>query len=289
MLSPSERTRLITEIGTRLSNQDWPLIDLTLHQFSLPTEYDWRGTPFTYVIEMVQRGPDNVLVELATHLGYSVGVGSGSIEASFWTPGNFRLFITHLATYNQVAANLQHFLAKYHVSAFVAHKDIEPTREWMDEIELALTTADGLLALLHPGFKESKWTDQETGFALGRGLLVITVRFGQDPYGFLGKAQAIQGEGKEISVLADEIFERLAKHKQTQRALAYALLQGFHDSPSFKDAKYNIWLLESNDYWDATFPERLRKARDENDQVSEAFGVPERIDRLIKKHTEQKG
>jgi hypothetical protein len=44
MLSPSERTKLITEIGTRLSNQDWPLIDLTLHQFSLPTEYDWRNS-----------------------------------------------------------------------------------------------------------------------------------------------------------------------------------------------------------------------------------------------------
>jgi TIR domain len=287
VLSPSERTKLITEIATRLSRYDWSLIDLTLHQFSLPSEDTWYGTPFAYVIAMVQRATDKALIDLAEHLGFLMGARADSIEPSFWKPGTFRLFITHLADHADVAANLQYFLSKYHISAFVAHKDIAPTREWMDEIELALGTADGLVALLHPGFKESNWTDQETGFALGRGLLVITVRFGQDPYGFLGKAQAIQGEGKQQLVLAEEIFRLLARHKQTQKALAYALLRGFEESATFADAKYNMNLLELNDYWEASFSDRLRKARDENDQVTNAYGIPERIDTLILKHTQR--
>jgi hypothetical protein len=33
--------------------------------------------------------------------------------------------------------------------------DIEPTRKWQDEIELALSTADALVAMLTPGFHES--------------------------------------------------------------------------------------------------------------------------------------
>jgi TIR domain len=92
------------------------------------------------------------------------------IEASFWKQGHFRLFICHLAERKDFATSLQDGLANFHISAFVAHRDIEPTREWQDEIELALNTADAFVALLAEGFHASKWTDQEIGFAMGRGI-----------------------------------------------------------------------------------------------------------------------
>ncbi|HVT59463.1 MAG TPA: toll/interleukin-1 receptor domain-containing protein [Thermoanaerobaculia bacterium] len=232
LLSPSERVTLIQEIATRLSHNDWPVIDLTLRQFGLPTFDDWQGGQQAYVIEMIQRAQDEVLVDLAAHLGYDSRGRGSALEPSFWQRGNLRVFITHLATEKSVASAIQEKLSWYHISSFVAHKDIEPTRQWLDEIELGLNTADALVALLHPGFKQSNWTDQETGFALGRGLLVITVRYGQDPYGFLAKAQAIQGEGKDIEVLADEMFRLIRKHKQTRRTMAEALMQGFEGSSS---------------------------------------------------------
>jgi nucleoside 2-deoxyribosyltransferase len=57
--------------------------------------------------------------------------------------------------------------------------NIEPTKEWQNEIEAALSTCDALVALLHPGFHVSMWTDQEIGYAMGRGIPVYSVGFGQ--------------------------------------------------------------------------------------------------------------
>ena len=62
------------------------------------------------------------------------------------------------------------------MSCFVAHVDIHPTKEWQDEIESALSSMDGFVALLTDKFHESDWTDQEVGFALARGVPIIAVR-----------------------------------------------------------------------------------------------------------------
>jgi nucleoside 2-deoxyribosyltransferase len=78
-------------------------------------------------------------------------------------------------------------LSEYGVTGFVAHEDIEPTKEWEEEIRLALTTCDALAALLRDGFRASTWTDQEVGFAIGRGILVVPIRMGLDPYGFMAR------------------------------------------------------------------------------------------------------
>jgi hypothetical protein len=110
-----------------------------------------------------------------------------------------RLFVTHLATYRAFAGELQEALLPLGISCFVAHNDIEPTLEWQAQIETALATCDALVALLHAKFHESKWTDQEIGFAMGRGVPACTVRLGETPYGFIGRFQAFNGNGKEAA------------------------------------------------------------------------------------------
>src|SRR5262249_54560409 len=77
--------------------------------------------------------------------------------------------------------------------AFVAHEDIEPSLEWQDVIEEALKTCGAMVAWLTPDFPTSDWTDQEIGYCLARETLVIPVRVGLDPYGFVGKYQGLQG------------------------------------------------------------------------------------------------
>jgi hypothetical protein len=265
-----------------LANDDWPVIDLTLRQFGRQTLDDWRGGKDAYVMEMIEQAPDDLLVTLAAHLGYESHVRGPIVEPSFWQQGAFRLFITHLASEREIATAIQDQLGTYYISSFVAHKDIAPTKEWLNEIELALSTADALLALLHPGFKESDWTDQEVGFAFGRGLLVISVRFGQDPYGFLARAQAVQGASKDIATLAYELFSIIRQHKQTSGAMAEALVHGFEGSSSFAEAKRSLRLIEESDYWGSRFKERLLNAVKDNDQIVQAYGVPERVTRLIR-------
>ena len=146
------------------------------------------------------------LVELAKHLGVLNELVS-SVNPTFWAKDDTRIFISHLVEIKDKTALLAAELEKYGFKTFVAHTDIEPTKEWQDEIELALSTADGLVALISPNFISSKWCDQEVGFPIGRRLPIVPVRIGHDPYGFIGKYQAVQGKGKSIPNLAKEIFE----------------------------------------------------------------------------------
>ena len=204
-------------------------------------------------------------------------------EPELWEPGFFRVFASHLAKDKDYATELQSRLANFNISTFVAHKDITPTREWQDEIELALSTADALVALLTPGFHESLWTDQEVGFVMGRGLLAVAVRLGEEPYGFMGRLQAFQGQGKRTMDLAREMCEAFIRNKQTKKSMTHALLNRFEESYTFDEAKRTIELLEMADYWEPEFEERIKKALEENSQVSHSWGVPDHARRLIEK------
>jgi len=109
--------------------------------------------------------------------------------------------------------------------AFVAHEDIEPTAEWQEEIEIALSTMDAFLVMLTPGFCESKWTDQEVGFAVGRRIPVVPIKLKLNPYGFIGKYQALQGKNLTIPDLASEILDLLLKKPSIGTKITSALVR----------------------------------------------------------------
>jgi hypothetical protein len=196
-----------------------------------------------------------------------------------------RLFLSHLAAHRVEAAQLQSALLRYGISCFVAHNDTEPTAEWLVQIETALSTCDGLLALFHPKFHESQWTDQEIGFGMGRGVPILAVQYGQPPYGFVERFQAFAGTDKTPEVLAKDIFRALIKHKQTQRRMSEVAVSLFEQSSSFQEAKDRMTLVEEVGHWEPAFSLRLLAAAKNNGQVSAAFGVPERAAALVKKRT----
>jgi hypothetical protein len=278
MLSASQRVKIITAIAPLLAAEEWSVIDLTLRQFKLPTSDDWDGnTKDSYVVQMVSNGEDETLVELASHLGVESTPRASGITPSFWLDGHLRLFVSHLAKHKKQASLLQKSLLSYQISGFIAHKDIEPTKKWQDEIELALSTADALVAMLTPGFHESKWTDQEIGFAMGRSLPILCIRLGEDPYGFLAREQAIQGISATEEKLAKAIFNVFVKNKQTHKRMAQSLAARFATSDSFANAKGNFALLEKAEYWDSQLTAMVRKAVKNNSQISGAWYIPDKV------------
>jgi len=118
-------------------------------------------------------------------------VVSDEATSRIWPKDRFRLFLSHKTEVKAETGALKDRLDRYGISAFVAHADIAPTKEWQDEIENALATMDAFAALLTDGFHDSYWTDQEVGYALARGVPIVAVRLGRDPYGFLGKFQGL--------------------------------------------------------------------------------------------------
>ena len=158
-------------------------------------------------------------------------------ESSLWKLGYYRMFISHLTKDKEAASNLKTFLFDYGITGFVAHEDIEPTKEWQDEIEKGLATMDVLCAIVSPGFKESNWCDQEIGFALGRKCFIIPIRKGADPYGFIGKYQGIQSKGKKARKISEEIFNIICKNELSKNRYTKILADLFLNSKNQEEAE----------------------------------------------------
>lgn len=284
-LTPSQRIKILKAVAHRLAEDEWPLIDLTLTQFKLPMSTSWSGEKIAYVLEMAKDASDETLNGLAEHFELPAALpGAPSVyRPSFWKDGTLKVFISHLAAHRKFAGELQEQLLKLGISAFVAHNDIEPTLEWQTEIERGLATCDSLVALLHPDFHLSNWTDQEIGFAMGLGVPVFAVRLGQDPYGFIGRFQAFNGMGRTPAAIARELFDAYRKHKQTQRMMPDILVTLLARSHSFDASKIRTGYLEELTNWDPSFTVRIRSAIKQNSQVGGSWGVPERLEALIGK------
>lgn len=282
-MHPSERIKHIKAIASALSNEEWSLLDLTLQQFGLPATDQWGGgSKEAYVIEMIATAKDEPLLELAKHLGVASQLETTS-EPTFWGTNSARVFLSHLASMKASVGELKQELLKLGISAFVAHEDIEPTMEWQTEIESALASMDGLVALLAPGFKESNWCDQEVGVAIGRKLPIISVKLGFDPYGFIGKYQAVQGTGKQARHLARELYDIFMINPTIGPKITSELVRMLSDSFSFDESKRLIALIDKSPYLTTKHVSAMQESVKKNSQVSSSWGVPEKIDAIAKK------
>jgi hypothetical protein len=211
-------------------------------------------------------------------------LGGAPEEApSFWQPGFFRLFISHTSANKDAAHNLKNSLTKYHVVSFVAHEDIDPTKEWQAEIEPALRTTDALTAIITPDFYESKWCDQEVGIAFGRGKLVIPLCKGADPHGFLGKYQGLQTKGMAVPGVAEDLVDILIGHTLTAQRMADALVEKLATSKTYDNARVALTMLERFPHLNSLQMAKLVESIAANDQVRDSRGAPERIRKLVEK------
>lgn len=113
-LGASDRIRLIKDIAARLSQESWPLIDLTLQQFKLPWTDQWQsGDTLGYVLKMIADAADEKLLALAAHMGLDTLGVRPTVDPAFWQPGEFRLFVTHLAKHKEQATELQTELRRF--------------------------------------------------------------------------------------------------------------------------------------------------------------------------------
>jgi hypothetical protein len=281
----SQRIALIKAIAEAFEIESWPDTDLVLRQFHMPTWDDWHGDKRSYIIASIENANEEELVGLATHFGIvSPSVSNNSKVAQYWIPENFRLFLSHVSACKKDMTALRESLLPYHISCFVAHEDIEPTKEWQSEIEGALQTCDALAAYLTPEFHESNWTDQEVGAAIGRGILVLPLRNGLDPYGFIGKYQALTITGQTFIAIARQMFNLLCNHPVTNPMLTEYVVSSFVNSWSWESARFDMSLLEDIRSLNQSQLTRIEKAVETNSKLKDTFTVPDRVRRLLTNH-----
>lgn len=85
---------------------------------------------------------------------------------------------------------------------------------------------DAFIAIHTKGFSKSIWTQQEIGFALGRGVKVISFKMGEDPTGFISKRQALARQGRTAEQIAREVDRLLNEDPLTASRLVMAKRQG---------------------------------------------------------------
>lgn len=211
---------LISRIGRELQARfTYDRIDEFLAAYNLkgPGSIDYNSK-WRYAREALKDVDNALLVKIAEDLDIeirAVQAGSAVLPRNWVANSQFRLFISHISKHKDRASRLKECLAPYAINGFVAHEDIYPTLEWQREIERALYAMDAFLAIHTPGFSQSVWTQQEIGFALGRGVKIISFKMGEDPTGFIAKQQALARRNRTAEAIAEEVNQMLLDDERT--------------------------------------------------------------------------
>jgi hypothetical protein len=176
------------------------------------------------------------------------------MSPDFWKEGSLKLFLSHLTSNKERMSHLKASFDQWGVCAFVAHEDIEPTREWRNEVEAALETMEVMVVLVEPGIKGSDWCCQEIGYALGRKIKIVPLRAGLDPFGFFGKYQGIQVKGKIPSIVAENVVCTLLKKPKHRTQLLQCIGKSFASLKS--DTKVNN--VKTLDSWSVATDDQLK-------------------------------
>ena len=172
----------------------------------------------------------------------------------FWEDGYLKAFVSHLSSNKHRVSQLKGHLGQWGISAFIAHKDIQPSREWQREIEAALETMDVMIPVVEPGFRESDWCCQEVGYALGRKVDIVPLRAGLDPFGLFGKYQGIQAKSKLPSQIAEELVGLLLRKPKHRSPLLIGVSKSFTASPSTN----KVARVRTLDGWEVLSDEELK-------------------------------
>lgn len=215
---------LLEKIGSELQQRyTFADIDGFFAALNIDTRhFEYGNSKRIYAKEVLKYAPEEDVLRIADELDLLVGT---SRSAAVQPPANwrgtkdFRLFISHISKDKLIATRLKTALARYDIAGFVAHEDIHPTLAWQDEIERGLQTMDAMIAVHTPGFSASIWTQQEVGYALGRGVKVISFKMGEDPTGFIGKHQALPRKNRTAEQIAKEIDKLLEADPRTKGRL----------------------------------------------------------------------
>lgn len=223
-----EKINLVNSICNEL-NQNYSYNDIKtfLDHFKIPIDSDFyypgSNFDFEYAKSRMNLATEKNILSVAHELDLVAGISPTQYfePPTCWSESNkFRLFISHLAKEKINATRLKETLEPYNIVGFVAHEDITPTKKWQIEIEKALWTMDAMATIHTKGFSTSVWTQQEIGFALGRGIKVFPLRMDEDPNGFIGADQAILRRSRTAEQVSAEISALISSDAQTKVKMA---------------------------------------------------------------------
>jgi hypothetical protein len=202
---------------------------------------------------------------------------------SIWKPGEIRLFISHRDAHKKLAFSLAEALEPYGISCFVAHDTIQATKEWRREILNGLETMEAMLVFLTDDFRDSSFTNQEVGFALGRNVPILSLKLGfTDPPGFISHEQALKGDIGAPASSASKVYGLLVDKLELKSRINSGLISAFLSSPSWSDTSERFdRMAKSIDSLSDAELELIIKGFKINSQLYQAAYLNNKYNRLI--------
>ncbi|MHB8394700.1 MAG: toll/interleukin-1 receptor domain-containing protein [Candidatus Dormibacteria bacterium] len=286
-MKATERIRLINGCARTLETADWKEIDFILNVCGIHTPLSWDGERYDYVRETLrfQSPSEESLRGLQEHLASEAAAGTGLVDDDgLWDVGAVRVFLSHSAEHKDFVAEVADALRLHGLHGFVAHDAITVSREWQAEIERALKTAQVLVGLVHPEFIRSCWANQEVGWAYGRGLPVLMVRFGADPLGFPGKLQWPSASSAKPEAVAGRIAQWVNGLDEFRDTIGGRLIMALREAHNYQDAGRAAEALNELDVLSPDQWEELDQVYLDNDQVHGGVLAHRGLDPLYRRH-----
>jgi len=197
-------------------------------------------------------------------------------------------FISYSSKQKLIGGKFKSYLENFcGYGIFIAHDDIPGSMIWEEEIIQAIKNADFFIPLISKEFKESPFTDQETGIAVCLKKKIIPIKLDEiNPYGFIEKYQALQYKEdiKDTALTMAQIGlidePRSSYHQKVLNSIVHA----FCESISFEIANATIQILCKCDDLSSNQLTQIVKAIKTNSQIKNAYGLSTLKECLKKKY-----
>ena len=198
------------------------------------------------------------------------------------------IFISHADKDRREAAVLKDKLAKLGLDAFLAHSDIDGSEKWIPPLLHKLKECDIFLVLLSKNYHEAKYTDQESGMAIGYEKTIIPIRIDDtEPYGFIAEFQFAKCNKEFSDDAVAEILRLIALREKDKEKLIGSLIQRFACSSSFKEANDRMAQLKRHSPFTSKQINDLAVAYIDNLQIRGAFNTARQIKHIVKENKTQ--
>lgn len=199
-----------------------------------------------------------------------------------------RIFVSYSNEDRKNVGSLKKSLENLGFEVFIAHDDINPRSEWQEEIIKNLQRCDVFIPYLSNDFKNSKWTDQETGIAFAGDKLIISLQVDVPPYGFIGKYQGLKiclnNYGRfDFDETAEKIANTIITDEKFKEGMKEFAINSLLNSGDFSEANARVKLLK---YFEYTKEEinRICEGILKNNQVYAAYKAKNILREILEKY-----
>jgi len=197
-----------------------------------------------------------------------------------------KVFISHSTKDAIIVGGIKSSLEFYGIGTFIAHEDIDPSKEWEEEIIKNLELCDIFMPILTSNFKDSYWCDQESGIAFNMKKMIMPLTIDLKPYGFLSRYQSLKIDKDDIRNSCRRIINTLKEDDKFKEKIKDCLITSLLKSKHFSESNEKVLIVKEMEPFNKEQINKIMVGFIENDELTNAFQVIDHIKIWVNKYSD---